>query len=91
MTPEEATSNQKPTERLGTSDITKKNGGVISTSLKNLFNNSKRLRKFPTAQKIGIVSPTFKEGDRKEVSDYRPVTLWNIISKKFEKMFSSHC
>ena len=34
-----------------------------------------------------IVSPIFKDGDRNEVSYYRPVTLLKMILKFFEKFF----
>ena len=63
----------------------KKCGGSIATSHRNLFNNIKRLRKFPSAWKTGFVSPIYKDGDKREVSNCRPVTLLNIISKSFEK------
>ena len=65
--------------------LLKKCGGTIATSRRNLFSNIKRLRKFPSAWKTGIVSPIYKDGDKKEVSNYGPVTLINIISKSFEK------
>ena len=67
----------------------KKCGGAIATSLQNLFNNIKRLRKFPSAWKTGIVSPIYKDGYKREVSNYRPVTLLNIISKSIEKFISA--
>ena len=60
-------------------------GGSIATSFRNLFSSIKRLRKFPSAWKTGIVSPIYKDGDKKEVSNYRPVTLLNIISNSSEK------
>ena len=63
----------------------RKCGGSIATSLRNLFSNIKRLRKFPSAWKTEIVSPIYKDGDKREISNYRPVTLLNIISKSFEK------
>ena len=63
----------------------KRCGGSIAMSLKNLFCNIKRLRKFPSAWKTGIVSPIYKDGDKREVSNYRPVTLLNIVAKLFEK------
>ena len=62
----------------------KKCGGSIATSLRNLFSNIKRLRKVPSAWKTGIVSPIYKYGDKREVSNNRPITLSNIISKSFE-------
>ena len=63
----------------------KKCGESIATSLRNLFSNIKQLPKFPSAWKTEIVSPIYKNGDKREVSNYRPVTLLNIISKSFEK------
>ena len=63
----------------------KKCRGSIATSLRNLFSNIKRLRKIPSAGKTRIVSPIYKDGDRGEVSNCRPVILLNIISKSFEK------
>ena len=63
----------------------KKCGGSIATSFRNLFSNIKRLRKIPSAWKTGIVSSIYKDGERREVSNYTPVTLFNIISKSFEK------
>ena len=67
----------------------KKCRGTIAMSFRNLFNNIKRLRKFPSAWKTGIVSPIYKDGDKREVSNYRPVTLLNIISKSFENFNSA--
>ena len=72
----------------------KKCGGSIATSLRNLFSNIKRLRKFPSAWKTGIVSPIYKDGDRREISNYRPVTLLNIIPKTSQKIHlcsNLHC
>ena len=60
-------------------------GGSTATSLKNLFCNIKRLREFPSARGTGIVSPIYKSGDKREVLNYRPVTLLNIVAKTFEK------
>ena len=62
----------------------KKFRSSIATSLRKLFSIIKRLRKFPSACKTGIVSPIYKDSDRREVSNYSPVILSNIISKSFE-------
>ena len=52
--------------------------------------NIRRLKKFPTQWKIGVLTPIYKDGSRRDVTNYRPVTLLNIISKVVEKpMFSS--
>ena len=61
-------------------------GSVVSTSSEDIFNNIKRLRKFPTAWEIGNVCPIIENEARKEVSINRPVTLLNMISKAFEEL-----
>ena len=43
--------------------LLRKTVGVFSKSLKNLFNNIKRLQKLLNACKIGFVSPNFIDGD----------------------------
>ena len=63
----------------------KRCGGSTATSLKNLFCNIKRLRKFPSAWRTGIVSPIYNYDDKREVLNYRRVTLLNIVAKSFEK------
>ena len=63
----------------------KKCGGSITTSLQNLFSNIRPLLKFPSAWKIGTVSPIYEGGDKREVPNCRPGTLLKIISKSFEK------
>ena len=60
--------------------------GSIATSPKNSFCNIKRLRKYPSAWKTGIVSSIYKDGDKRKVSNYRPVTLLNTVAKSFEKL-----
>ena len=58
----------------------------ITRSLKILYSNIKRLSKFPTKWKEGIVSPIQKENERVNVKNYCPVTLLSIVSKRFEKI-----
>ena len=58
----------------------------ITRSLKLLYSNIKRLSKFPTKWKEGIVSPIHKENERVNVKNYCPVTLLSIVSKIFEKI-----
>ena len=65
--------------------LLKKCGGSIATSLRNLFSNINRLNKISSAWKTGIVSLIYNDGDKREISNHRPVTLWNMIPKSFEK------
>jgi hypothetical protein len=46
---------------------------------------------------VAKVSPVFKTGDRKDRSNYRPISVLPVVSKSFEKlvfmkenMFSDH-
>lgn len=41
---------------------------------------------FPDKLKIGIVKPLYKKGSRKEINNYRPITLLSSFSKIFEKI-----
>jgi len=43
---------------------------------------------FPNAWKLAIVSPLFKSGDRKMISNYRPISILPVISKVLEKWVS---
>ena len=58
---------------------------AISSSLHNTLKNIKRLGKYPTKQKNGIVFPRFKKGSKTEVEKIRPVTLLDIACKIHER------
>lgn len=58
----------------------------LSLPLSILFNKSLTENKFPSRWKTGFVSPIFKEGDRNDVANYRPVTILCAISKIFERL-----
>ena len=74
--------------------LLKKTAKTVSKSIKSLFNNIGRLHSVPGSWKHCLVSSIFKDGNKSEVKNYRPVTLLNIISKVFEKLvlkfFSKH-
>ena len=50
-----------------------------------VFKNKKRLRKIPRQWKTASVTPINKQGNRRLVTNYRPVSLLNIDGKVFEK------
>lgn len=51
-----------------------------------LFNLSVETGCFPQHLKSAEVIPLFKKGNRKKVSDYRPISLLSTFSKIFEKL-----
>lgn len=58
----------------------------LSLPLSILFNKSMMENKFPSKWKTGYVSPIFKDGDRNDVTNYRPVTILCAMSKVFERL-----
>lgn len=61
----------------------------IINPLKLLLNLSFQTGKFPEKLKTAIIKPLFKQGDRKSLSNYRPIALLNAFSKVFEKLMSN--
>jgi Notch-like protein len=54
--------------------------------LNYICNKSIRSGTFPTCLKYFIVKPLFKEGDRENMANYRPISLLTSFYKVFEKM-----
>ena len=57
----------------------------IEDSLVYLFNTSLETSQFPDSSKIARVSPIFKDGDKTEQSNYRPISVLPVVSRLFEK------
>ena len=58
----------------------------IEDSLVYLFNTSFETSLFPDPWKIARVSPIFKDGDKTEKSNYRPISVLPVVSRLFEKL-----
>lgn len=58
----------------------------IASPLTYIINKMFQLGKFPTALKLSIVTPIFKNGDKSEMGNYRPVSLISNIAKIVEKI-----
>ena len=60
--------------------------GIIAPTLSILFNNCVYSGVFPDTLKIARVIPLFKNGDKNNIANYRPISLLPIVSKIFEKL-----
>ena len=61
----------------------------IENSLAFLFNTSIETSRFPDSWKVARVTPIFKDGDRADKSNYRPISVLPVISRLFEKLVTN--
>ena len=61
----------------------------IEISLAYLFNTSIETSSFPDYWKVSRVTPIFKEGDKSEKHNYRPISVLPVISRLFEKLITN--
>ena len=54
-----------------------------------LLNNCMRSGIFPDELKIARVIPLYKSGDKRDIINYRPISLLPVLSKIFEKLIHS--
>lgn len=59
---------------------------VIAPSLTTIFSRSIATSTFPEEWKLAKVTPIYKKGERKDPSNYRPISVIPVISKIFEKI-----
>ena len=55
----------------------------------NIFNKSLERSKIHVAWKTARVIPIFKEIEKSDISDYRPISVLPVISRLFEKLVSN--
>ena len=58
----------------------------ISSPLCHICNKILSSGIFPTSLKYAVIKPTFKNGDRSDMSNYRPIYLLHSFSKVFENV-----
>ena len=51
-----------------------------------MFNTSLETSQFPDSWKNARITPIFKDGDKAEKSNYRPISVLPLISRLFEKL-----
>ena len=62
----------------------------LSYTLAELFNKCPKESCFPDCCKVSSVAPLFKNvGERSTAKNYRPVSLFSVISKVFEKLVNN--
>jgi hypothetical protein len=66
--------------------ILKLSAPFVSSPLTYLCNKSLSSGISPIGLKFSIAKPVFKNGDRLDISDFRPVSLLTSFSKVFEKV-----
>lgn len=69
--------------------VFKKCAGVLAYPLSLLFNQAYSCSDLPEIWKSANVVPVFKAGDKRDVRNYRPISLTCIAMKVFERMISS--
>ena len=68
----------------------KKGMPVFANSLSQMFNLCLSLGKFPEFWKMARVTPTYKDGSRNEIPNYRPISVLPFVSRLFEKLVYDH-
>jgi hypothetical protein len=58
----------------------------IISPLTHICNESLAQGIFPDRLKYAVIKPIFKNGDKYEPSDYRPISLSSSFSKVFERL-----
>ena len=59
---------------------------VLANGLSQMFNLCLSLGKFPEIWKMAKVTPIYKDGSRKEISNHRPISVFPVVSRLFEKL-----
>jgi hypothetical protein len=72
------------------SKILKLSASIIADSLTFIYNQCISKNYFPLALKLSKIIPIYKSGDKKNPSNYRPISLVPILSKPLEKHIEKH-
>ena len=59
---------------------------LIAESFCAIFNRSINTGIFPTDWKCSKVIPLFKKGERRDLNNYRPISIIPVVAKVFERI-----
>lgn len=82
----EAKNNKSPGLDSITNELLKNGGDALNDSLLKLFRRLVILKGTPTEWNQGIIIPIFKKGDKKDLNNYRGITLTSCVSKIFNRI-----
>ena len=71
------------------SEFLKENVVYFSHMLTRFINEALKTGYFPDSLKFAKVKPLYKNGDSKNVSNYRPISILPVLSKLFEKVIKA--
>jgi hypothetical protein len=72
-------------DRIGVT-LVKRCRTVLSSILTKIFNDCITVGIYPDGMKVARVVPIYKGGSKKEISNYRPISVLSVFNKIFEKL-----
>lgn len=66
--------------------LLKELGGVLALPLAIIFNHSMSTKELPTDWKLANITPIFKQGNKNDPNNYRPVSLTSVVCKVMERI-----